>query len=40
LELAERRRARLRTRALRMGARLYERKPGDFTRRVGDSLTH
>lgn len=33
-----RRRKRLRKRALRAGARLYERKPGDFTQRVSDAL--
>jgi CHAD domain-containing protein len=38
LKLTERRRERLRERSLNLGARLYERKPGDFTRRIGDSL--
>jgi CHAD domain-containing protein len=38
LKLTERRRERLRERALNLGARLYELGPGDFTRRVGDSL--
>jgi CHAD domain-containing protein len=37
-KLIERRRKQLRRRALQLGARLYKRKPGDFTRRVGDSL--
>jgi CHAD domain-containing protein len=34
LKLAERRRARLRRRALKLGARLYKRKPGDFAQRA------
>jgi CHAD domain-containing protein len=38
LDRIERRRQRLRERALKLGARLYERKPRDFTRRVGSSL--
>jgi CHAD domain-containing protein len=38
LELLERRRRRLRKRALALGARLYRRKPGKFTRRVGRAL--
>lgn len=33
----ERRRKRLRKRALKLGARLYKRKPGKFTRRIGSS---
>jgi CHAD domain-containing protein len=39
LRRIERRRARLRRRALRLGGRLYRRKPGSFTRRVGRSLS-
>jgi CHAD domain-containing protein len=39
LKLVGRRRTRLRKRALELGARLYERKPGDFVRHIGDSLT-
>lgn len=38
LERIGRRRKRLRKRALRMGTRLYKRKPGSFTRRIGRSL--
>ncbi|HEX4837149.1 MAG TPA: CHAD domain-containing protein [Solirubrobacteraceae bacterium] len=38
LALTERRRKRLRERALGVGARLYELRPGDFIRRVRDSL--
>jgi CHAD domain-containing protein len=38
LKLTERRRRRLRERALKLGARLYERPPGDFVRRIGDTL--
>lgn len=38
LRSIERRRARLRERALELGARLYKRKPGSFTRRMGHSL--
>jgi CHAD domain-containing protein len=38
LRSIERRRARLRRRALKLGARLYKRKPGSFTRRMGHSL--
>jgi CHAD domain-containing protein len=38
LKLTERRRERLRGRALELGARLYERKAGDFTRRIGNAL--
>ncbi len=38
LRRIERRRARLRKRALKLGARLYRRKPRDFTRRVASSL--
>jgi CHAD domain-containing protein len=38
LKLTERRRTRLRTLSLGLGARLYRRKPSDFTRRAGDSL--
>jgi CHAD domain-containing protein len=38
LKRIERRRARLRKRALKLGARLYRRKPGSFTRRIGRSL--
>jgi CHAD domain-containing protein len=37
LDRIERRRGRLRERALKLGARLYERKPRDFARRVGSS---
>lgn len=39
LELTERRRKRLRKRALELGKQLYERKPGDFTRRIGSALS-
>ncbi len=39
LKLIERRRARLRKRALELGARLYRHKPGSFTRRVARSLS-
>jgi CHAD domain-containing protein len=35
----ERRRLRLRRRALALGARLYRRKPSSFTRRIGRSLS-
>jgi CHAD domain-containing protein len=38
LKLIARRRKRLRKLALELGARLYEPRPGAFTRRVGDSL--
>jgi CHAD domain-containing protein len=38
LKLLERRRRRLRKRALKLGKRLYKRKPGKFTRRMGDAL--
>jgi CHAD domain-containing protein len=38
LELADRRRRRLRKRALALGGRLYRRKPGAFTRRIGRAL--
>jgi CHAD domain-containing protein len=38
LERIERRRTRLRKRALELGARMYGRKPGDFTRRIASSL--
>jgi CHAD domain-containing protein len=38
LKLIERRRKRLRKRALAGGARLYRRKPRKFARRIGDSL--
>lgn len=38
LERIGRRRKRLRKRALRLGARLYRRKPSSFTRRIGRSL--
>jgi CHAD domain-containing protein len=38
LELIERRRRRLRKRALALGARLYKRKPDKFTRRIGHAL--
>jgi CHAD domain-containing protein len=37
LKLIARRRRRLRKRALKLGARLYKRRPGAFVRRVGDS---
>ncbi len=37
LERIGRRRKRLRKRALRLGARLYRRKPGSFTRHIGRS---
>ncbi len=40
LELTERRRKRLRKRALAAGARLYGDRPGTFTRHVGDALSH
>jgi CHAD domain-containing protein len=39
LELTERRRKRLRKRALKLGKRLYERKPGDFTQRIASALS-
>jgi CHAD domain-containing protein len=39
LKQIERRQARLRKRALKLGARLYKRKPRDFTRRVASSLS-
>jgi CHAD domain-containing protein len=38
-ELIERRRRRLRKRALKLGARLYKRRPGKFTRRIGAALS-
>jgi CHAD domain-containing protein len=38
LKLTKRRRMRLRALSLDLGARLYRRKPSDFTRRVGNSL--
>jgi CHAD domain-containing protein len=38
LKRIERRRTRLRKRALALGARLYKRKPGSFTRHIGRSL--
>lgn len=38
LKLIERRRKRLRKRALKLGGRLYKRKAGGFTRRVDDAL--
>lgn len=38
LKLIRRRRKQLHKRALKLGARLYKRKPSSFTRRVGDSL--
>jgi CHAD domain-containing protein len=38
LKLTERRRERLRERALELGARLYELGAGDFTRRIGNLL--
>ncbi|HXC24023.1 MAG TPA: CHAD domain-containing protein [Solirubrobacteraceae bacterium] len=38
LKLIEQRRRRLRKRALALGARLYKRKPGKFTRRIGRAL--
>jgi CHAD domain-containing protein len=38
LERIARRRKRLRGRALTLGGRLYKRKPGSFTRRIGRSL--
>jgi CHAD domain-containing protein len=38
LKLIERRRRRLRKRALALGANLYKRKPGKFTRRIGRAL--
>jgi CHAD domain-containing protein len=40
LKLTERRRERLRERALELGARLYEPGAGDFTRRIGNVLAH
>jgi CHAD domain-containing protein len=40
LKLIEQRRRRLRKRALALGARLYKRKPGKFTRRIGRALQH
>lgn len=40
LKRIERRRRRLRKRALALGARLYKRKPGRFTRRIGRALHH
>lgn len=39
LKLTERRRDRLRKRALKLGAKLYKRKPGAFTRRIGEALS-
>jgi CHAD domain-containing protein len=39
VKLIEQRRRRLRKRALALGARLYKRKPGRFTRRIGRALT-
>lgn len=39
LKLAERRRRRLRKRALKLGSRLYKHKPGGFTRRIGRALS-
>ncbi len=39
LERIEREREHLRRRALKLGGRLYERKPRDFARQIGDSLT-
>jgi CHAD domain-containing protein len=39
LKRIERRRKRLRKRALKLGARLYKRKPGRFTRRIGTALS-
>ncbi len=38
LKRIEQRRRRLRKRALALGARLYKRKPGRFTRRIGRAL--
>jgi CHAD domain-containing protein len=38
LKLAEQRRKRLRKRALKVGKRLFERKPRKFLQRIGDSL--
>jgi CHAD domain-containing protein len=40
LKRIEQRRRRLRKRALALGARLYKRKPGKFTRRIGRALHH
>jgi CHAD domain-containing protein len=40
LRLIEQRRRRLRKRALSLGARLYKRKPGKFTRYIGRALTN
>lgn len=40
LRLIEQRRRRLRKRALSLGARLYKRKPGKFTRRIGRALAN
>jgi CHAD domain-containing protein len=39
LKLAERRRKRLRKRALKLGAQLYKRKPNAFSRRIGNALS-
>jgi CHAD domain-containing protein len=39
LKRIDRRRRRLRKRALSLGARLYKRKPGRFTRRIGRALS-
>jgi CHAD domain-containing protein len=39
LERIGRRRKRLRKHALKLGARLYKRKPGSFTRHIGHSLS-
>jgi CHAD domain-containing protein len=39
LERIERRRERLRRRALKLGKRLYNLKPGKFTRRIGTALS-
>ncbi len=39
LKRIEQRRRRLRKRALSLGARLYKRKPGKFTRRIGRALS-
>lgn len=39
MKLTERQRKRLRKRALKLGKRLYERKPDDFARRIGSALS-
>jgi CHAD domain-containing protein len=40
VNLVERRRRRLRKRALRLGGQLYKRKPAGFTRRIARALSH